>query len=188
MAMTLREEKLKVLSLIEELNPNNKLLTDDPDIGAKLNHVINQVMYKLARFKKIPRYVEMEVSKGDLIYFEDIERECGNEVYQIDIVRGVECELKAQGTVIKILETGTAEIDCFVYPEAITDTTNDSYEFELSSDVLEIMAYGVAGDLLKSDESANFGNLYTQEFEKELQRLDSRYAMPSITIEGGVDI
>lgn len=187
--MTLMDEKYKVLSLIEELNPDSPLLTDDPDISTKLNYVINQVMYKLARFKKIPRYVEMEVSEGDLIEFADIEAECGNEVYQIDIVRGVDYEMKAQGTVIKFLESGTAEIECFVYPEAITDKTNDkAYEFELSPDVLEIMAYGVAGDLLKSDESANFGQIYTQEFEKELQRLDSRYAMPSITIEGGVNI
>ncbi len=187
--MTLMDMKHKVLALIEELNPDSEYLTDDPDISTKINDVINQVMYELSRFKKIPRYVEMEVSKGDLINFEDIEAECGNEVYQIDIIRGVEHEMKAQGTVIKILESGTAEIDCFVYPERITDKTKDkAYEFELSPDVLEIMPYGVAGDLLKSDESANFGQVYTQEFEKKLQRLDSRYAMPSISIEGGVDI
>ncbi len=187
--MTLKEEKLRVLSLIEELNPENENLTDDPDISAKINYVINQVMFKLARFKKIPRYVELEVSDGDTIDFEDIEKKCGNAVYQIDIVRGVDCIMRAQGTVIKVLESGTAEIDCFVYPEEITDKTKDNaYEFELSPDVLEIMAYGVAADLLKSDESANFGQVYAQEFEKELQRLDSRYAMPSITIEGGVDI
>ena len=37
--MTLQEMKRKVLALIEELNPNSDLLTDDPDIAAKINAV-----------------------------------------------------------------------------------------------------------------------------------------------------
>ena len=52
--MTLKEMKRKVLALIEELNPDSDLLTDDPDIATKINEVINQVMFELARMKKIP--------------------------------------------------------------------------------------------------------------------------------------
>ena len=59
--MTLLEMKKKVLGLIEELNPDSELLTDDPDISTKINDVINQIMFELARFKKIPKYVEMKV-------------------------------------------------------------------------------------------------------------------------------
>jgi hypothetical protein len=187
--MNLKEAKIKVLALIEELNPDNPLLTDDPDISTKINDVFNQVLYELARLKKIPRYVELEVSEGDLITFEDIEKKCGNEIYQIDLVGGVECQFKANGTVIKILSSGTAEIDCFVYPERITDKTKDTaYEFELSADALEIMPYGVAGDLLKSDVSTQYGAIYTQRYETMLQRLDSRYNMGFVTVEGGVNI
>ena len=47
--MNLGEMKRKYLSLIEELNPNSIELTDDPDIAAKQNDVVNQVMYELAR-------------------------------------------------------------------------------------------------------------------------------------------
>lgn len=187
--MTLKEGKLKVLALIEELNPDNENLTDDPDISAKINYVFNQIMYEMARFKKIPRYVEMEVTEGDLIEFSDIERECGNEVYQIDLVGGIDYQLKANGTIIKVLSSGTAEIDCFVYPERITEKTKDTaYEFELSADALELLPYGVAGDLLKSDVSTQYGAIYTQEFERRLQRLDPRNNMAFVTIEGGVDI
>ena len=56
--MTLLEMKTKVLGLIEELNPESENLTDDPDIETKINDVINQVMFELARMKKIPRYIE----------------------------------------------------------------------------------------------------------------------------------
>ena len=71
--MTLKDMKKKVLAMIEELNPNSEYLTDDPDISAKLNEVTNQVMFELARMRKIPRYVEMEVANGDIIEFADIE-------------------------------------------------------------------------------------------------------------------
>lgn len=187
--MTLLEMKKKVLGMIEELNPNSELLTDDPDISTKINEVINQIMFELVRMKKLPKYVEMEVSKGDLIEFTDIEKECGYEIYQIGLVSGVEHSIKGNGTIIKILQSGTAEIDVFVYPERITEKTKDKgYEFELSNDVLEIMPYGVAGDLLKSDVSAEYGNIYSTRYESMLQRLDPRYQMGSIYIEGGVDV
>lgn len=187
--MTLFELKKKVLGLIEELNPNNENLTEDPDISAKINDVINQVMFELIRMKKIPKYVEMEVSKGDVVTFEEIEQACGYEVYQLGTVGGVSYAFKADGTVLKILEDGTAEINCYVYPERITEKTKDkAYEFELSADVLEIMPYGVAADLLKSDISADYGRIYADRYRELKAELDPRYQMASIYIEGGVDI
>lgn len=186
--MTLLEMKKKVLGLIEELNPNSEFLTDDPDIATKINDVINQVMFELARLKKIPKYVEIEVSEGDRLTFEDIEEECGYTIYQIGTVCGVNYTPKASGTILKILESGTAEIDCFVYPELITEKTKDkAYEFELSADALELMPYGVAGDLLKSDVSAEYGNIYSTRYEAMKQMLDSRYQTATVRIEGGVN-
>jgi hypothetical protein len=186
--MNLKEMDMKVLSLIEELNPNSEYLTDDPDIQAKKRYVTNQIMYEMARIKKIPKYVEIDVAEGDRIDFSDIEKECGNEVYQVKVFGGVKNTPKADGTVYKILESGTAEIDVYVYPERITDNTKDNYEFELSADALEIMPYGIAADLLKSDVSAEYGNIYATRYESLKQLLDPRYQMPSIYIEGGVNI
>ena len=184
--MTLNEMDRKVLSLIEELNPNSEYLTDDPDIQAKERYVTNQIMYELARIKKIPKYCEIEVAAGDIVDFSDIEKECGYEVFQIGLFGGVDHIPKANNTVFKILEDGTAEIDVFVYPERITDTTKGTYEFELSADALEVMPYGIAADLLKSDISAEYGSVYGTRYESMKQLLDPRYAMPSIYIEGGI--
>ena len=186
--MTLNEMKRKVLALIEELNPDSNVLTDDPDIATKINYVTNQIMYELARMKKIPKYFELEVKKGDVVSFLDFEKKCGYEIFQIAVVSGVECIQRANGTVFKVQEDGTMEVDCFVYPERITDKTKDSYEFELSADVLEIMPYGIAADLLKSDVSAESGNVYATRYESKKQLLDPRYQMPSITFKGGVTI
>ena len=187
--MKLLEMKKKVLGLIEELNPNSEYLTDDPDIATKLNEVINSVMFELARMKKIPKYVEMEVSENDLIGFADIEKVCGYEIYQVSTIGGVWYLPKASGTLFRMMESGTAEIDCFVYPERITEKTKDkAYEFELSPDVLEIMPYGVAADLLKSDVSVEYGRIYAERYETMIAQLDPRYQLGVVYIEGGIQL
>ena len=185
--MTLLEMKKKILGLIEELNPDSDVLTDDPDIEAKINDVINQRLYELARMKKIPKYIEIEVSEGDLIDYARIERESGYETYQISLVEGVSHKLKADGTIIKVLESGKMGIEFYCYPERITEKTKaKGYEFELTPDALEIMPYGVAGDLLKSDVSSDYGRIYSETYEAMKMQLDPRYSMGMFTIEGGV--
>lgn len=187
--MTLKEMKVKYLGLIEELNPLSDQLTDDPDIAAKQNEVINQIMFELARFKKLPKYVEIPVSEGELIEFSHIEEKSGYEVYQLDLVGGVRYVPKASGTILKFLEGGTAEISFFAYPERITANTKDkAYEFELPNDVLEIMPYGIAADLLKSDVSSNYGNEYAIRYKDMIASLDPRYSMHSFYVDGGYGV
>jgi hypothetical protein len=184
--MTLAEFKKKYLSLIEELNPKSPQLTDDPDIAAKQNEAINLVMFEMARIKKLPKYVEIPVEYGDLITLEDIGNAVGYDVYQVGTICGVKCLPKADGTVFKMLEKGTAEINVYVYPERITEKTTDkAYEFEIPAEVLEIMTYGVAAALLKSDVSAEYGAVYAKEYAELKQTLDPRYNMPTITFEEG---
>ena len=183
--MKLTDMKKKILKLIEEYDKNNNTeYTNDPDIATKLNDVINQVMYELSRIKKIPDYVELKVNENDLIRFTDIVKD--TEIYQLDIVKGIKYEYKAQGTIIKCLEEGTAEIEYFRYPKRITEENAATYEFEISNDVLECMPYGVAGDVLKSDVSNAYGNIYSQRYEQMKGQLDIRYNTGAIEIEEGV--
>lgn len=187
--MTYREMKTKVFTLIEEAKKGESYNTSDADIEAKMPEVTNQVMFELARIKKIPRYVEFNVKAGNRVTFADIAKECGMEVYQIDTIKGVDCEEKALGTVFKILEDGVLEIECSVYPERITANTSDTaYEFELSEDVLEIMPYGIAADLLKSDSSSAYGNIYAQRYENMKRYIDPRYKQTTFKYRGGVAI
>ena len=182
--MKLKEMKEKILTLIEEADTNDASLTKDPDIDAKLNNVINQIMFELSRVKKIPDYIELEVEENQLVRFTDITTQY--EIYQLDIVKGIKHEYKAQGTIIKALEDGAAEIEYFRYPERISDTNAKNYEFELSDDVLECMPYGVAADVLKSDVSNAYGNIYAQRYEQLKSQLDIRYNTGSIEFEEGV--
>jgi hypothetical protein len=185
--MKLTDMKKKILKLIEEYDKNNNTeYTNDPDIATKLNDVINQVMFELSRIKKIPDYVELETTENKLIRFQDITEKTTYEVYQLDIVKGIKYEYKAQGTIIKCLEEGTAEIEYFRYPKRITEENAETYEFEISNDVLECMPYGVAGDVLKSDVSNAYGNIYSQRYEQMKGQLDIRYNTGAIEIEEGV--
>ncbi len=183
--MTLKDIKKKTLSLIEEIvddadAENLESLTNDPDIEAKLNYVINQIQFELARIKKLPEYVEIEVKENDLIKFKDIQEKTGNEIYQLNIVRGVNYDYKSDGTIIKCLDDGILEIEYYKYPTRIDKNTKDDFKFELSDDVLEIIPYGVAADVLKSDVSNAYGNVYANRYNELKQLLDYRYNTGSI--------
>lgn len=186
--MTLKEIKKKVLQLIEEIDDKHAKLTSDPDIAAKLNSVINQVQFELARMKKIPANTTEEVTADEVFDLNTLDN-----FYQLRLLRckntyGEDSLFETVDNFVVFSENGTATIFYYKYPELITDTTKDNYEFELSQDCLEILPYGVAADLLKNDVSTNYGKIYAERYETMLQRLDSRYAMGSISIEGGVDI
>lgn len=180
--MTLEELKVKVYSLIEEYNEDAEDSTDDEDLALKMNSVINQVQNELARFKKIEEYTTLDGSEGDVIDFKDVD----NNLYQLNIVRGLDVEIIGQK--IKFNETGTAEVYYYRYPTQINIDTDDSQELDLSVDVLEIMPYGVAADLLKSDVSSNYGQIYAERYREMKNELDPRSAMGAVYIEGSIDI
>lgn len=180
--MTLEELKVKVYSLIEEYNEDAEDLTEDTDLALKMNSVINQVQNELARFKKIEEYTTLEGVEGDVVDFKDID----SNLYQLNLVRGVNVDIIGQK--IKFNETGTAEIYYYKYPTQIDIDTEDSQELDLSIDVLEILPYGVAADLLKSDVSSNYGQIYAERYREMKQELDPRPALGTVYIDGSINI
>ena len=180
--MTLEEMKQKVYSLIEEYSEDAEDLTEDEDLALKMNSVINQVQNELARMKKIEEYTTLDGSEGDVVDFSSVD----SDLYQLNIVRGVDCEIIGQK--IKFNEAGTAEVYYYKYPTQINMDTDDSQELDLSIDALEIMPYGVAADLLKSDVSSNYGQIYADRYREMKNELDPRYSMGSVYIEGSINI
>ena len=178
--MTLGEMKKKTLRLIEEINENSEYLTDDPDISAKINDVINQIQFELSRLKKIPAKMEYEVDDYKILEMTD-------EMYQVFKITGCNTfDIIGKEIIFPDNFEGEVNIYYYKYPDRITANTKDNYTFELTDDVLEIMPYGVAGDLLKSDVSNAYGNIYSQRYETMKQQLDSRYNMGFIEIGEGI--
>lgn len=180
--MTLEEMKHKVYSLIEEYSEDAADLTEDEDLASKINGVINSIQNELTRFKKIPKDVTINVSSGQEMYFKDIDKD----LYQLMNIRGVSTDILNDK--IFFNEDGEAKIFYYKYPKQITSETEDSYKFELSTDLLEIMPYGVAGDLLKSDVSSQYGTIYSARYREMLQTLDPRYGTGIIEMTGGINI
>lgn len=185
--MTLEEFKGKVYELIEEYNENAEDLTDDEDLSAKMNGVINSIMNEVARIKKIDGYMTMDIKfeDGEDFYMVDL-KDVDRRLYQVNVIRGVESQV--DGERIVFFTEGRAYVFYYKYPVAIDEETDDDYVFELDDECLEIMVYGVAGDLLKADVSANYGKLYSERYEQMLQRLDPRRAMGSLFIDGGIGV
>lgn len=187
--MTLLEMKKKVLALIEETSQTESELTDDPDIKEKINDVINQVQFELARIKKIPAREKRKITEESL----ELDLDTLEDFYQLERIRfeneeGEDSSFEIFVKVVEFKEPGTATIYYYKYPKSITADTEDDYIFELSGDVLEIMPYGVAADILKSDVSNGYGQIYNQRYEQMLQRLDPRYSTGFIYIDQGVMI
>lgn len=180
--MTLEEMKHKVYSLIEEYSEDAADLTEDEDLASKINGVINSIQNELTRFKKIPKDVTINVSSGQEMYFKDIDKD----LYQLMNIRGVSTDILNDK--IFFNEDGEAKIFYYKYPKQITNETDDSYKFELPTDLLEIMPYGVAGDILKSDVSSQYGAAYSARYREMLQTLDPRYGTGIVEITGGINI
>jgi hypothetical protein len=180
--MTLEEMKIKVYSLIEEYSEDADELTEDEDLALKMNSVINQIQNELARFKKIEEYTTLEGLEGSVIDLKDID----DNFYQLNVIKGLDVQII--GSKIKFNKEGTAEVYYYRYPEQINADTEDSFEFDLSIDVLEIMPYGVAADLLKSDVSSNYGQIYAERYREMKNELDPRYSMGAVYIDGGMEV
>lgn len=180
--MTLEEMKLKTYSIIEEYSENADNLTEDEDLATKMNSCINTIMNEMSRFKKINAYDTLAVKQGDNLAFSDI----ASDMYQLNMITGVDYHTIQDRVIFD--GTGTAEIYYYKYPEQITEETEDDYTFELDTDALEIMPYGIAGLLLASDVSNNYGQIYTNLYERKISQLDSRKTMSNVVISGGVNI
>jgi hypothetical protein len=174
--MTLGEIKKKALALIEELDSETTLTTDE-DILKKLNYIVNQIQNELARFKKLPAREVVEITEANLEYdLNDLDL-----FYQVQVIRGLEAEIF--GTTAMFKNKGTADIRYYKYPTQVNANTKDTQELDLPIDLVEIMPYGIAADLLKSDVSNGYGQVYANRYQEMIQSLDPRHSLGSIYID-----
>ena len=108
-----------------------------------------------------------------------------NDFYKLKNISGVSYTLFEN--LVTFEEDGEAIVNYWRYPKKIDkDTDMDKYKMELSMDALEIMPYGVAADILKSDVSAQYGRVYEQAYQNALQMLDVTTSDGIFEIKGGI--
>lgn len=201
--MTAREMKIKVFSLIEEYYPDKTTLADDEDIKNKINGAINQIQLDLMSYKKIPaKYVyTIETKEDKVLLLSNI-----SEFYQLNQIDTL-YDIKGDYEIVFDIDEKELPLDIDIYyykypslmeiefkadgnktAEELSAEYDLTYEFELAPDVLEIMPYGIAADLLKTDMISNYGSYFYDRYLEMRNNIDSRKASSSINIVGGVDI
>ncbi len=182
--MTLLEIKKQSLALIEELKgtiatptEGQSEVTDDPDIKAKLNYVINQVQTELAQIKRIGAKKIYEIT-------DTIEQDLPSDFFQVDRVNG---EYFIYGNKIVFKEVGNYDMYYYKYPTKIDNETADDFEMELSLDCLNAMPYGVASDVLKSDVSVNY-RIYADRYNELKKQLRLSNTSPMVKVVNGIGV
>lgn len=179
--MTWEDLRSETLKLLEEYSDKYNDLTDDEDIALKIIPATNKILFELARTKKILAREQRTVSENEVLNLKDLDS-----FYQVKNIRGV--EYSRVGTYVTFEEAGEATIYYYKYPELITEDTEDDYTLELDMDALNIAPTGIAGTILMTDISNQYGKVFSNTYEQMLARLDSRVGTESLTFEGGIDV
>ena len=198
--MRLKEMKIKTFSLIEEYYPDVPDLAEDEDLINKINGVVNQIIMDLMKYRKLPASKEVEIKEKDskILDLSELLADC----YQISNFyfgeEVVDYKMPNETTLILPEEyVGTFTIYYYKFPKlAKTMFENDdertaednNFIFEQDPDILEIMPYGIAADLLKMDMISNYGSYFYQRYTELKQMIDSRKTKGLVIITGGVDI
>lgn len=193
--MNAREMKIKTFSLIEEYYPQEKTLADDEDIKNKINGVINSIMLDLIKYKKIVTKITKTIKKENpFLKLSEIK-----DLYQLVEIPNVDYEIIGDYEIKFNLDEDEREIDIYYskYPtllqlefasEEESANYDKTYEFELEKDVLEVMPYGIASDLLKNDMISGYGRYFYERYNELKNTLKLSIETTIATIVGGYDI
>ena len=129
-----------------------------------------------------------------------------DDLYQLNKIvfdSDIEYEMPNNETIILPSDyEGTFTIYYFKYPELLeiifegTEEEqeierleqDEDYEFELDADILEVMPYGIAADLLKMDMISNYGKYFDERYRELKNTIDPKRNSASVMISGGIDI
>lgn len=147
--MTLGEAKAKALKLMDEYSSRGNRV-NDPDLSQKLNAFFDTAQKQMSQVKKIVRRYTVPITPGQTEYpmpddFMQLRR-----VW----VDGAPKNVGQWFGSLLVLPDGESReiiVEYCAYPADITDTTADSYVFEVSRDAQECMPYWVAAQPFIAD-------------------------------------
>lgn len=200
--MKLKEMKVNTFSLIEEYYPELKGLAEDEDVLNKIDGVINNVSMDVMRYKKIPAMETIAIKKGTKSI--NLIDAIGEDYYQLNNIIGLDSYNMVDDVTIVISEDFEGEVDLYYYKfpkrvqtifegtkEEIEESKarqDEEFEFDLPLDVLHVMPYGIAADLLKMDMISSYGRYFYERYMELKNSINPKRTSGLIYAEGGVDI
>lgn len=174
--MTWADAKSTIYGIIEEYNETAANLTDDDDIAARIPVVFNTAYQEMSQIKKILKTTSLDRSgNGTTTLYR--EYDLPTDLYQIKSISFVSetteeplsgGEFFFRGSdkiVVNDTEDGKVYIEYYAFPTVINSDIEDTFELEIDNDATIIACYTAAGDILKTDVSANY-----VAFERERDR------------------
>lgn len=193
--MTLKEMKVNTFSLIEEYYPELKDLAEDTDVINKINGVVNNVAMELMRYKKIPASKTIRTTDEKTI---NLKSKLGSDFYQINNIVGVTGYNMLDDVTLELPEGFSGEITFYYYkfPNRVATIFNnederlaedENFEFDLDADLLHVMPYGIAADLLKMDMISGYGRYFYERYNELKNSINPRRTSGMVYAEGGCD-
>lgn len=189
--MTLGENKKVTLALIEEYTPENSKLTDDEDIAIRLNFAYATNYQELSTYKKILKTKTIKEISDDTLEDGYTEYTLPSNMYQLKNVMALDENNKP--AVADYYTVGKKKIyinnnsnyqyilEYYAYPTLIDQDTDDDFVLELDQDVLMILPYAVASDILKTDPSADY-TAFQADYRRLLDNLNTSNQTPKVVI------
>lgn len=187
--MTYGENKKIFFSLIDEYNPNNTYFTDDDDARTKAANLYNTRYSDLASQKFNKKTKEYEITTEDRGY-ESFKLPKGT---YIKVLGGrneynepisMNYRIEGENILISKANPGKLVLEYTPYPSMITDETEDDFELEIDDELANILPFGVASDLLKTDPGEDW-TAFEKEYERRYQKIVSARTTISVNITEG---
>lgn len=190
--MTLGENKKITLGLIEEYSKANPKLTEDEDISTRLNFVYATNYQELSEKKRILKTKVLKEISDEVVESGYTEYTLPSSMYQMKNIIALDENNNKVNTDYytvgkkKIYINNDSNyqyiLEYYAYPTVIEEDTDDDFVLELDQDVLMILPYMVASDILKTDPSADY-TAFEVEYRRKLEQLNTSLSTPRATIK-----
>ena len=190
--MTLGDNKKITLGLIEEYSKANPKLTEDEDISTRLNFVYATNYQELSEKKRILKTKVLKEISDEAVESGYTEYTLPSSMYQMKNIIALDENNNKVNTDYytvgkrKIYINNDSNyqyiLEYYAYPTVIEEDTDDDFVLELDQDVLMILPYMVASDILKTDPSADY-TAFEVEYRRKLEQLNTSLSTPRATIK-----
>lgn len=169
---SIKEIKKYILALVEEYSTTNMYISDDEDINKKLLPLIHMQYIYLANQEGLRRKKIINVSDNTSNEKEYTPYSLGSSCSKLLGVRVIDSKTNEieyyylnKRLYIRNDFYGVIEAEYRIYAEDLTEIAEkdiDDTELDLSQDTVMALCYLVAGDILKTDVSANYSAFDTK--------------------------
>jgi hypothetical protein len=180
-----------MLALVDEYQAEKKFFTDDEDIEAKAKLLYAPVYQEMSDIKMLSESKELSFTYTGQDGYDEVKLPSCKKVKQIIVVDKNNIPTTGDyyyisDQTIMISKKLNVKYLCEYIPKVtqITEETPNDFELELTDDANKFLAFKVAGDLLKTDQSVDY-KAFEQRVREMFGNFDTTTREIAVTIGEG---